>query len=265
MMAEETQAVQAAESSVVQETEDTKVETKTEKKEKKPSKFMSFFTEERVEIIVAILLGVTALLTAWASWIGSLHGGNQATNYTKSNNLASEGNAEYNAAAQMYLSDLLAWNTISDYFYDIEIAELHGEYEEADLIRIKKEEYEAENCSDILADGLEWYRETDDAFSPFEMEGIIDRYYETANELLEESQEALEEGQRDNTNGDAFNLVTVIYSLVLFLLGIVSIFKRLPNRVILVCAAAFGMLAATIYMCTIPMPTGFSLASFFGG
>ncbi len=34
------------------------------------------------------LLGITALLTAWATWIGSLHGGNQATNYTKSNNIA---------------------------------------------------------------------------------------------------------------------------------------------------------------------------------
>ena len=51
------------------------------------------FTANRIEIIVAIFLGITALLTAWATWIGSLHGGNQATNYTKSNNLAAEGNS----------------------------------------------------------------------------------------------------------------------------------------------------------------------------
>ena len=31
--------------------------------------------EDILEIIVAIFLGVTALATAWASWIGSLHGG----------------------------------------------------------------------------------------------------------------------------------------------------------------------------------------------
>lgn len=40
--------------------------------------------DEILEILVVVLLGLTALLTAWATWIGSLHGGNQATNYTKS-------------------------------------------------------------------------------------------------------------------------------------------------------------------------------------
>jgi hypothetical protein len=40
-----------------------------------------------LELLVVILLGVTALL---ASWVGSLHGGNQATNYTTSNNLEAE-------------------------------------------------------------------------------------------------------------------------------------------------------------------------------
>lgn len=45
--------------------------------------------EKILEIIVAIFLGITALATSWASWIGSLHGGNQSTNYTTSNNLAS--------------------------------------------------------------------------------------------------------------------------------------------------------------------------------
>ena len=49
--------------------------------------------EDILEIIIAIFLGITALATAWASWIGSLHGGNMSTNYTKSNNLAADGNA----------------------------------------------------------------------------------------------------------------------------------------------------------------------------
>lgn len=269
-MAEETQVVQEvqeAESSAAVQAEDTKVETKTEKTAKKPfkEKFMAFFTEERVEVIVAIMLGITALLTAWASWIGSLHGGNQATNYTKSNNLAAEGNSEYNAASQLFLSDLMAWNTILDYEYDAQIAQMNGKTDEYDMIQQKLTDYIQQNCSTYLSDGLDWYFETDGANSPFEMEGLVESYYDTCNDLLAQSEEALEQGMRDNSNGDAFNLVTVIYSLVLFLLGIVGIFKRLPNRVILVCVAAFGMLVATLYMWSLPMPTGFSLASFFGG
>ena len=46
--------------------------------------------EQIIEILTAVFLGITALATAWASWIGSLHGGNQSTNYTTSNNLSAE-------------------------------------------------------------------------------------------------------------------------------------------------------------------------------
>lgn len=62
--------------------------------------------DEILEIIVVVLLGITALLTAWATWIGSLHGGNQATNYTKSNNIAAAGNARWNQAAQELSEDM---------------------------------------------------------------------------------------------------------------------------------------------------------------
>jgi hypothetical protein len=37
----------------------------------------------KLELFVAIFLGITAVLTAWASWQSSLYGGNQATNYRK--------------------------------------------------------------------------------------------------------------------------------------------------------------------------------------
>jgi uncharacterized BrkB/YihY/UPF0761 family membrane protein len=95
------------------------------------------------------------------------------------------------------------------------------------------------------------------------MPGIYDKYFEEANALLEESRALLKEGQQDNTNGDTYNLVNVIYSLVLFMLGIVGIFKRLPNRVVLLIIAIVALIAATIYMFTIPMPTGFSLGNYF--
>ncbi len=222
-----------------------------------------FFTEARIEVFCAIFLGITAILTAWASWIGSLHGGNQATNYTKSNNLASEGNSEYNSGLQLYLSDLMAYNTMMEYAFDREIAESNGNAEEAALIDAKLDNYTEENCSEILMDGFDWMNQNEGSVSPFDMPGIIDRYYETAEELLEESRTVLEEGMKDNANGDAYNLVNVIYSLVLFLLGIVGIFRKLPNRAVVLIIAVVAMILATIYMCTIPLPTGFSFANFF--
>ncbi len=219
--------------------------------------------ENRVEILVAVFLGITALLTAWASWISSLHGGNQATNYTKSNNLASEGNSEYNSGLQTYLSDVLAWNTLTEYSFEKDIAEANGQKEAAKLIEEKIENYLDQNGSDILIEA--YGKMTDDMASPFEVEGMTDKYYEKANELLAESQELLEQGKKDNANGDSYNLASVIYSVVLFMLGIVGIFKRLPNRAVVLGIAVAVLILATVYMLTIPMPTGFSFGNFFGG
>ena len=47
--------------------------------------------DKLTELIIVIMLGVTALLTAWASWIGSLHCGYEATMLYSSNNVGCVG------------------------------------------------------------------------------------------------------------------------------------------------------------------------------
>ena len=225
---------------IIMSTDNKELETiasETEEVEEATPKKKKLFTAKRIEVITAIFLGVTALLTAWATWIGSLHGGNQATNFTKSNNLASEGNAAYNSAMQMYLSDLMAWNTAIDYQLDAEVAKMKGNEDEAKIYEDKMHYFMQQNSSQILSDAM---NQMDDSMSsPFEVEGMTD-------------------------NGDAYNLVNVIYSVVLFLLGIVGVFKNLPNRVVVLFIAIAGVVLATIYMFTIPLPTGFNILSFFG-
>ena len=255
VLEKETEETAAAEDTAAENNEE-----KTDQGGKKEKK--KFFTPNKIEIITAVFLGITALLTAWATWIGSLHGGNQSTNYTKSNNLAAEGNAEYNAGMQLYLSDLMAWNTVMDYSFDAQIADLNGKTQEAQVIRSKIETYIPQNCSKIIIDASG--KMTEGMTSPFEVEGVTEQYFTSANELIAQSQELLEEGQRDNAHGDASNLVNVIYSVVLFLLGIVGVFKSLPNRAAVMIIAIIGVILASIYMFTIPLPTGFNFLSFFG-
>ena len=195
----------------------------------------SFFTPKRVETIVAILLGVTTLLSAWASWIGHLHGGLQSINFTESNNAASHGTAVYSLSMQMFLADMISWNTVKDYYYDLDLAKLDGD------------QAKIENGED----------------NPFNMPDITEKYFSTAQETIEKSQYLLDEGKRDNTKGDSYMLVTVIYSLTLFLLGIVGTFKSMPNRIAVLLIAVVCLVFAFIYMCTIPLPTGFSKMNFF--
>lgn len=220
-----------------------------------------FLSEKQIEVIVAIMLGITALFSAGASWIASLHGGNQATNYALSNNLAAEGNSDYVQGMQLFTMDAMHWNEINGMMVEEKFNPTDdGKFEE----RIG---YVLKNCANQdFADAVVWAmgESTDDNFvSPFDKEGFIDTYFADANAKLAESQKALEEGQKDNANGDAYNLVTVIFTVVLFLLGITGTFKALPNREILVIVSVVGFIAAVIYMCTIPLPTGFSLANFF--
>ena len=233
-----------------------------EKKEKKGFDFKNM-KEETIEVIVAIMLGVTAIFTAWASWIGSLHGGNQATNYTESNNLSAEGNSLWNEASQNYMQDMMIWNEISQISIDLSFAEDKGDTEEAEKLEYKLDQIISDNCTEEFQEAIYWAIDQEDYATPFDMEGYADSYYAEAKETIALGDEYLEEGKLDNKYGDACNLVTVIYSLVLFLLGIVGIFKKIPNRMIIVCVAAIGFIIATIYMITIPLPTGFSIASFF--
>lgn len=222
----------------------------------------NFLTAKRLETVVAILLGITTLLSAWAAWIGSLHGGIQSINFTKSNNMASQGTAEYNLEMQLYLSDYMAWNIINNYYYDLESAKADGNQAEINRINDKIENFKKQNVSDILAEGIKWM-EDNNQDNPFKMPGMTEKYFESAQGKINLSQELLEEGERDNTKGDSYHLVTVIYSLTLFLLGIVGTFKDMPNRIAVLSIAVVCLIFAFIYMCTIPLPTGFAQMNFF--
>ena len=219
-------------------------------------------TAKRIETIVAILLGVTTLLSAWASWIGHLHGGLQSINFTKSNNTASQGTAEYNLGMQAYLADYMAWNTLREYYYDLEEATEKGDQTKAAHLNDKIKNFRKNNFSDIMLEAVRWMEENNED-NPFNMPDLAEKYFESAQKTVEESQEQLEEGKRDNTKGDSYMLVTVIYSLVLFLLGIINTFKNMPNKITVLAIAVGFLVFAIVYMCTIPLPTGFEHMNFF--
>jgi len=222
----------------------------------------TFFTPKRIETIVAILLGVTTLLSAWASWIAHLHGGLQSIHFTESNNTASQGTAAYNIGTQAYIADLMAWNNLRDYNYELEKAKADGDQSEVDLINDRIKTFKEQNISDTLAKGIKWMEENNED-NPFLMPDMEKEYFAAAQQTVDDSQELLEEGKRDNTKGDSYQLVTVIYSLTLFLLGIVNTFKSMPNKITVLCIAFAFLVFAFIYMCTIPMPTGFENMNFF--
>lgn len=220
-------------------------------------------SEKKLRILVAIFLGLTTLLVAWAGWIGSLHSGIQAINFTKSNNLAAGGNAEYNVAAQVYTSDLYAWNTILSLQIDMETAKEKGNIDEAKVIEAKIQKIMNGSCSPRLLEAISSANLQEKTNFSFEKEEFVKGYFAEASKILEESQQVMEEGKRDNLRGDSYKLVSVIYSLVLFLLGIVGVLKDFGSRKILFIFSVGVLIFGIIYMLTIPMPTGFNITNFF--
>ena len=225
--------------------------------------------DSRLELIIVIMLGVTALFTAWATWIGGLHGGNQAGNYAKANNLSADGNARWNEASQNLMQDYLTYNELNSMEIDLAYANERGDEDEVARLEWKLSEMKAANMSAEFQEAYDWAleqsNETGELVTPFEMEGYSDSYYEDAQSVLDEAQAIMEQGEKDNTNGDAYGLVTVIYTVVLFVLGIVSTFKSRSNRVTLTAVAICAFVISTVYMLTIPMPTGFNLISYITG
>jgi len=223
----------------------------------------------RLEFIVVVMLAVTALCTAWASWVSSVHASNQAQNYTTSNNLSAEGNSEYNAGLQNMMQDMMLYNEINNLSIDLQFAYNKNDKDEIDKIEWKIDELIAANMTDTFAEAYYWSLDESDkrkeTVSPFEKEGFVDSYFATAFELLSESDELLKMGNSDNDNSSRYALVTVIFSVVLFLLGISATIKNEKYRLIVVAVSIIVFLIALVYMLSIPMPRDFSFSSFFAG
>ena len=149
--------------------------------------------EDILEIIIAVFLGITALATAWASWIGSLHGGNMSTNYTKSNNLAADGNSRWNEASQSLMQDMQIWNMISDYqveiLYAMQTQNEDQMYESAYKIQFICTDNLTNKMAELIgydfnfdADGIiDWVSNGEAATtSPFANDEFIESYYADA-------------------------------------------------------------------------------------
>ena len=242
--------------------------------EKKAEGKKSFLDENKLEIVTVILLGITALLTAWASYVGSIHGGNQATNYATSNNLSSDGNSIYNAAVQTLTQDMDTWNTIMDYEIEILYADAVNDQENLEAYVWKLQWFCQDNLTEDMAAMIQYDQEafndgvndTEDILawlndesgvalnSPFYDEAFVQSYFDEANLKLDEAQAVLEQGQQDNANGDKFSLVTVLYSVALFMLGIVGVFKNQTNKKVVLLVSVVCLVIAVIFMVTIPLP-----------
>lgn len=206
----------------------------------------------KLEIFIVIFLGLTAVFTAWASWQAALYGSRQDTKYTQSNAVISEANSMYNEAAQYLQQDMTLWNQIMGLQLDLAFAEENGDQSEVEKLSYKIDQIMYDSVGEDLMAAIEWADAQEEYASPFDMDGFVDSYFEGAQEKFAEGDELLASGMADNTSGDKLGLISVIYSVVLFLLGITSSFQSLKVRYAAVIISLVCFLGASAFMLTIP-------------
>lgn len=206
----------------------------------------------RFELFIAIVLGITAVLTAYASWQSALYGGDQAENYTKGNAIIADANQYYNEASQAIAQDTATWNEINSLRVDLAFADSSGNTDDVDKIQYKLDQLMYESVSDGLRAAIDWADVQEEYASPFEMEGFIDSYYETANGSYNEGTATIDAGSLANKRGDKQGLVTVVYAVVLFLLGIVSTFADMKTKFVITGVSLVALVFGIVMMLSVP-------------
>ena len=204
------------------------------------------------EMVIAILLGITAVVTAWAAWQGSLYDSTQAKYYTLGNATLADGNSRWNEASQTLAQDMNTWNQISSLQVDYDYAEYRGDTDAAEAAQYKLDMI-MYSVSDELTAAIEWANAQEEYATPFEMDGFIDSYYEDATNVMDEGYAQIEQGNEANNWADKQGLVSVILAVVLFMLGIVGVFKSDKTKLIIAAVSFAALVFGIAIMLQVPL------------
>lgn len=202
----------------------------------------------RIEIIIAIMLGVTTILGALAAYFAALWGGEMQSNYSQSITQTNHANTIYLEA----LSDLSAFE-MDDLRDDIIYSEWKenmekGDKEDADYFFSKLSEAFQKDLSENPADVSEYEKQQ---LATFE---TIKAQFKEAEEIHGKAEELMKKGGEANKHGDDFTLCTVLFTIVLFFLGLASLKTKASVQKIYVVLACFILVLSIIRMVTVPFP-----------
>ena len=201
----------------------------------------------KLEVIITILLGTATILGALAAYFSALWGGEQQSNYTKSL-------AETNKANTIYLDAIndLTSLQMSDMKDDLIYSEWKQHVEKGDpdaqYYFIKLSEGLQKDLLDDPADVSEYEKEQAENLE------VIQKRLNESEDNLKKADEIMQKGQDANRYSDDFTLCTVLFTIVLFFLGIASLKTKESIQKTYVIIAVIVLLLSLIKMVTIPFP-----------
>ncbi|MEO8512300.1 MAG: hypothetical protein ABI543_01945 [Ignavibacteria bacterium] len=202
----------------------------------------------KLEIIITVLLGVTTVLGAFAAYCSALWGGEMQSSYSLSIAKTNNANTIYLEA----LNDLTSYE-MNDMKDDIIYSQWKensekGDVEDAQYFFSKLSEGYQKDLKDDPKDVSEYEKEQQS-----NLDSIKQSFHDS--ELMSDTAEVLmQKGNIANKQGDGFTLCTVLFTVVLFFLGLASLKTHSTMQKTYVILAVVILVLSLARMVMIPFP-----------
>jgi hypothetical protein len=203
--------------------------------------------KDRVEQVIAVMLGLAAIITAWTAFQSSQLGDKVQESF-------SEGIRSSDMASQEYNTAIATDNQDQAVF--LEYAKALVAEEEVTATYIHESLMSPE-----LAAAVDWWLEQPEESapdSPFveENPNWDDTSWRTAEDLDVEAQQFFDTARDADSEGDKFDLLEVIVTLSLFLFGIASLVRQQKIQVGLAAVGGIILIYSIIMTITLGDPAG---------
>ena len=203
--------------------------------------------KDRVEQIIAVMLGLAAIITAWTAFQSSQLGDKVQESF-------SEGIRSSDQASQEYNTAIVTDNQDQAIF--LEYAKALVAEDEVTATYIQESLMSPE-----LAAAVQWWIEQPDDTgpdSPFveENPNWDDSSWNTAADLDVEAQQYFDSARQADADGDEFDLLEVIVTLSLFLFGVASLVRQQKIQVGLATVGGLILIYSIIMTITLGDPAG---------
>jgi len=206
-----------------------------------------------IEIIAALIIGISTIFGAFSAYESSLYDGMSNENYNKAVATINAANSEFVYNNQIISEDVMYWMQLNEY------KALSQNPSDPMSLRYKALAEQMEEVVPFeLIQAIDW-ADKENEKNPYKervvfynYQNYIDNLNRYANKLMTKGNDIFTEGQNYNNLGDKQTLVTVIFAIVLFLGSMTTIVKRNLIKVIFFISMVTMFLYSTFQMFQVP-------------
>jgi hypothetical protein len=200
--------------------------------------------DRRVEVIAAVILSITTILTAWSAFESAKWSGLQSIAFSQAGAKRTESVRFSTLAGQQTAVDVALFTQWAE-------AVATDNTELADFLR---ERFRPEFVEPFeLWVASEPRTNPDAASSPFAMEEYELEATGEADRLVLAAEQRAQDGLDHNQTSDNYVLMTVLFAIVLFFVAVGTRFDALQIRIGLIGLAAVGLISGIVVLSTFPI------------